>query len=376
MLSNHEAEPVPVVVNDPADPIVVEPVVPVDPVTPTVVEPVEPVVTPTEPVNPDNNNDNDDSDDDTAEVKHTWQGKEYTEYVRTNHSQGYVDEYFDEGGQCDSYMLIPGVRLMNTRFMAVVYFLTLIYLFLGISIIADIFMEAIEVVCSKVRLVEVRDKDRNTFHLEMPIWNPTVANLTLMALGSSAPEILLSIIDTVNTLGETPGELGVFSIVGSAAFNLLFITGICIISVGEDPKKIYDLGVFATTSLFSIWAYVWMYIALSGEGDQNGVIEIWEAWLTVFFFFLLCTMAYGADRYKAHVEDKKLDAAKIEEKNRTDEIKIKKGLLREFAKKFGDSTILQVGQGLSPKFDQEEKEHLSETEIREIRKLFGSLLGT
>lgn len=29
------------------------------------------------------------------------------------------------------------------------------------------------------------------------VWNPTVANLTLMALGSSAPEILLNVIETI-----------------------------------------------------------------------------------------------------------------------------------------------------------------------------------
>ena len=34
-----------------------------------------------------------------------------------------------------------------------------------------------------------------TYHVM--VWNPTVANLTLMALGSSAPEILLSVIETV-----------------------------------------------------------------------------------------------------------------------------------------------------------------------------------
>jgi len=197
--------------------------------------------------------------------------------------------------------LFPGVKLLDKKFMAVIYILTLFYLFLGISIIADIFMEAIEVICSKTKIVEVRDKERNIFFYELPVWNPTIANLTLMALGSSAPEILLSVIDTMNTLGEVPGELGVFAIVGSAAFNLLFISGICILSVGDEPKKIYDLGVFATTSIFSIWAYLWMYIVLSGEGDQNGVVEIWEAWLTVFFFFLLTGLAYGADRYKASV---------------------------------------------------------------------------
>ena len=31
------------------------------------------------------------------------------------------------------------------------------------------------------------------------VWNSTVANLTLMALGSSAPEILLSVIEVFST---------------------------------------------------------------------------------------------------------------------------------------------------------------------------------
>jgi len=32
------------------------------------------------------------------------------------------------------------------------------------------------------------------------VWNETVANLTLMALGSSAPEILLSVLQTLKDL--------------------------------------------------------------------------------------------------------------------------------------------------------------------------------
>jgi solute carrier family 8 (sodium/calcium exchanger) len=54
-----------------------------------------------------------------------------------------------------------------------------------------------------------------------------------MALGSSAPEILLSVIETLNNLaaGEIPGELGPSTIVGSAAFNLLVISGVCVIAV-------------------------------------------------------------------------------------------------------------------------------------------------
>lgn len=65
------------------------------------------------------------------------------------------------------------------------------------------------------------------------MWNPTVANLTLMALGSSAPEIFLSIIETVSNLGSIPGELGASTIVGSASFNFLVISGVSILAVNE-----------------------------------------------------------------------------------------------------------------------------------------------
>ena len=57
------------------------------------------------------------------------------------------------------------------------------------------------------------------------VWNATVANLTLMALGSSAPEILLSCIE-IATSGFYAGELGPSTIVGSAAFNMLIISAV------------------------------------------------------------------------------------------------------------------------------------------------------
>ena len=57
-----------------------------------------------------------------------------------------------------------------------------------------------------------------------------MANLTLMALGSSAPEILLSVIEIVGN-GFKAGELGPGTIVGSAAFNLLCISAVCVAGV-------------------------------------------------------------------------------------------------------------------------------------------------
>ena len=139
------------------------------------------------------------------------------------------------------------------------------------------------------------------------VWNPTVANLTLMALGSSAPEILLNVIETAKTLGSKPGELGPSTIVGSAAFNFLIISGISIYSVNKDNddrtdteinndgtergiKKVADTGVFAVTTCWSIIAYVWLYVVL-----LDGVVKEWEAYLTLSMFFFLIIMAYIAD---------------------------------------------------------------------------------
>ena len=186
---------------------------------------------------------------------------------------------------------------MSPAFLGIIYFLWLLYLFLGISIIADIFMESIEVITSKTKTVEYEEKDGTVVQQEVPVWNATVANLTLMALGSSAPEILLSIIEALKTLGEKAGELGPSSIVGSGAFNLLIISGVSILSV-EEPKKIYDLGVYSCTAGFSLFAYSWMYICL--ELWTPGVVDVIEAWLTLLFFFILVGMSFGLDKWQQH----------------------------------------------------------------------------
>jgi len=63
-------------------------------------------------------------------------------------------------------------------------------------------------------------------------------------------------------LDAIPPVLGPSTIVGSAAFNLLVISGVSILAVGETPKQINDLGVFAVTSIFSLWAYIWLLLVL------------------------------------------------------------------------------------------------------------------
>ena len=142
---------------------------------------------------------------------------------------------------------------------SILYFICLLYCFLGVSIIADRFMAAIEVITSQKRVVTtVVDGVEQNF--KVLIWNETVANLTLMALGSSAPEILLSIIEIVGNNFEA-GELGPSTIVGSAAFNMFVIFAICVVVVpSSETRTIRELSVFFLTAATSIFAYVWLFI--------------------------------------------------------------------------------------------------------------------
>jgi len=83
-------------------------------------------------------------------------------------------------------------------------------------------------------MVTVVDHDTQTIQqMEVVVWNPTLANLTLMAFGSSAPEIILSVLEAVKDLGSPAGDLGPSTIVGSAAFNLLVISAVSIIAIGD-----------------------------------------------------------------------------------------------------------------------------------------------
>ena len=112
-------------------------------------------------------------------------------------------------------------------------FLSVAFSFIGIALISDIFMDSIEVITSQHRTMIVERDDGTKIIKKTLVWNPTLANLTLMALGSSAPEIILNIYETCITLGDTPGELGASTIVGSAAFNFLVISGVSIYAVNE-----------------------------------------------------------------------------------------------------------------------------------------------
>ncbi|XP_072546094.1 sodium/calcium exchanger 1b isoform X2 [Salminus brasiliensis] len=201
--------------------------------------------------------------------------------------------------ECAPGVILPVWEPQNPSFgdkvaRATVYFVALVYMFLGVSIIADRFMASIEVITSQEKEITIKKPNGETTTTTVRIWNETVSNLTLMALGSSAPEILLSVIEVCGHNFEA-GDLGPATIVGSAAFNMFVIIGLCVYVVPDgEHRKVKHLRVFFVTAAWSIFAYLWLYLILAVISP--GVVQVWEGLLTLFFFPICVVFAWIADR--------------------------------------------------------------------------------
>jgi len=174
-------------------------------------------------------------------------------------------------------------------FRGFLYAAAMVYWFLAVAIVADLFMASIEMVTGR------RKKTRRPTGqlVTVKVWNETVATLTLMALGSSAPEIFLSVIDIVKKEFHF-GALGPSTIVGSAAFNLLVIIAVCVFVIPHGEVRIIkNIPAFYITALFSIVAYVWMALILSVVSPD--VVDLWEAVVTFLLLPVLVVASYKTD---------------------------------------------------------------------------------
>mmetsp|Transcript_30879 Transcript_30879/g.39772 ORF Transcript_30879/g.39772 Transcript_30879/m.39772 type:complete len:589 (+) Transcript_30879:107-1873(+) len=211
-----------------------------------------------------------------------------TTYVSADHDDD-DPQICKHGGSGLAFPLFGNEYSWPIGLQCICYLLGLIYMFLGVSIIADLFMESIEIITSETKTVKLNGKP-----LEIKVWNATVANLTLMALGSSAPEILLNVIE-ITTGDFFSGALGPGTIVGSAAFNLLCIIAVCIIALPDgEGRRISEPGVFVVTAVSSLFAYLWILVIL--QLSSPDIVEVWEGILTFLFFPVLVYVAYGMDQ--------------------------------------------------------------------------------
>ncbi len=62
------------------------------------------------------------------------------------------------------------------------------------------------------------------------------------------------------------------------------------------------MGVFGVTCTASFLAYIWLYIVLMVISKDE--VEVWEAFATLVYFFILVILAYIADKYNEHKQKK------------------------------------------------------------------------
>ncbi|XP_041021008.1 magnesium/proton exchanger isoform X1 [Juglans microcarpa x Juglans regia] len=199
--------------------------------------------------------------------------------------------------KCETYLLFRWETDLGAGIRTLLYFLGLAYCFIGLSAITARFFRSMENVVKQTRkVVKIDPSTGNEIVRYEKVWNYTIADIALLAFGTSFPQISLATIDAIRNIGELyAGGLGPGTLVGSAAFDLFPIHAVCVVvpKAGE-LKKISDIGVWLVELFWSFWAYVWLYIIL--EVWTPNVVTLWEALLTVLQFGLLLTHAYAQDK--------------------------------------------------------------------------------
>jgi len=246
------------------------------------------------------------------------------------------------------------------------YLFGLAYCFMGVAVVADVFMSAIEKVTSKKRRVMHRKTGKM---VTMMVWNPTVANLTLMALGSSAPEILLNVI-FIFADGYFQEGLGPSTIVGSAAFNLFCISAVCVVAIPPGQSRtIKELPVYCVTAFFSVFAYLWLLFILMGTSPN--IVEVWEGVLTFLFFPLLVTLAFIADRgyftgRPAEVEEKEPVITVNSEMTKQELAALETKIRKEHDEELTDAEVLRLIE-----LEHQAPTSRAQYRVRAIRKMTG-----
>ena len=189
----------------------------------------------------------------------------------------------------------PSAELADRIIWALIFVVVMIYIFVGISMVMDSIAGAVEVIVSQKKTVKTVSRATGQIeYVRVPVWNATVARLTLLAFGSCASEISLSLIEVI-AQQFTAGDLGPGTIVGAGAYNLFIIQAICVASVTRGKsKRIQELPIYFITAGWAIFGYLWLFIIL--VPSSKGIVEVWEALLTLLFFPIMVIMAYLVDR--------------------------------------------------------------------------------
>lgn len=105
--------------------------------------------------------------------------------------------------KCESYLLFRGETSLGDGFRAFLYFLGLAYCFIGLSAITARFFCSMEnVVKHSRKVVEIDPVTKAEVVRYEKVWNYAIADIALLAFGTSFPQISLATIDAIRSIGN------------------------------------------------------------------------------------------------------------------------------------------------------------------------------
>ncbi|OQV11897.1 Sodium/potassium/calcium exchanger 4 [Hypsibius exemplaris] len=154
----------------------------------------------------------------------------------------------------------------------IIHLFVVVYMFLCLAIVCDdYFCGSLELLCKRMNLSE------------------DVAGATLMAAGSSAPELFTSMIGVF----VAKGDVGTGTIVGSAVFNILFVVGTCAFCGNVDGTQLSWWPVCRDAMFYAISIVV--LIASIGDGEVTWYESIV---MLAFYGLYVATMKYNSRVYE------------------------------------------------------------------------------
>ena len=129
-----------------------------------------------------------------------------------------------------------------------------------------------------------------------------VAGASLMAMGSSAPELAIALLSLV-IAGGSHSDVGIATIVGSAIFNILIITGVSAIA---RPAIVTWRVVVRDVVMYVI--SVALLIAVFADGE----IVLWEAGIFLLVYALYIFVLFNWDAFAPDGEEGPIDTVREE----------------------------------------------------------------
>merc|ERR1719341_2657457 len=159
------------------------------------------------------------------------------------------DEYYNDYGgsiftgmNCEDGILVPlwpgadELSFSDRLVRGIIYFICLLYSFLGIGVYLNKLMESTETMTSQMKTVKLPDPETgDTQEIISTILNRNAANI-FMVLVSSSPIIWLVIVEALGRMFQV-GDLAPSTIMGSSAFNLFIVIGVIISVVPRGQVK-------------------------------------------------------------------------------------------------------------------------------------------